>query len=55
MIPFEASVSLPEMENSLPEKLLSVPPASATIKAPAAISQGLSFNSQKPSSLPLAT
>src|ERR1700722_2264402 len=31
------------------------PPASSTIKLPAAISQGESFISQKPSNLPLAT
>ena len=33
----------------------SAPPASARINAPAATSHGLSFNSQNPSILPLAT
>src|SRR6266542_2424698 len=33
MMPFEANISSRQIENSLPEKLLSLPPASATIKA----------------------
>ena len=55
MMLFEANVSFPQIENSLPEKSLSAPPASATIKAPAAISHGLSLSSQKPSIRPHAT
>ena len=33
MMPFEANISSRQIENSLPEKLLSLPPASGTIKA----------------------
>jgi hypothetical protein len=38
-----------------PSKRLTLPPASSTMSAPAAVSQGLRLNSQKPSKRPLAT
>ena len=54
MMPLDAKVWLPQIEKRLPEKSLSMPPASVTIKEPAAVSHGLSLSSQKPSMRPQA-
>src|SRR5262249_14020447 len=49
MTPLEARVSLPQIENLFPARSLNLPPASSTIRAPAAVSHGRSFSSQNPS------
>jgi len=41
--------------DDLPEKCVTVPPASSTSNTPAEVSQGFKLNSQKPSSRPQAT
>ncbi len=58
-LPMDFSVGRQHMrgagENSRPERSETMPPASMINKEAAAVSQGISFNSQKPSNRPAAT
>src|SRR3981081_447722 len=53
--PFEAIVSRLLSSKGEPSKRLTCPPASSTIRTPAAVSHGFRLNSQKPSNRPAAT